>query len=509
MGEKNRPLFVPSPSLLDEYLPMIVTDQHGVRRRPLLRGTITLTLPAVLLLLVLITRNLFFVELSPTDIDQGISGETHVDGGKVVDAEEAEEAYDANEEEDTYEAYEAPEPAPPRPELAKYPQEWMLEAAATMAHIDNNISRFKCREAFDESFDKLRHGFIVRIEDGQMYAMAKMLPGTAAALHMDWNQYMRESAQPPMELRPTLWPLCRRGLIGDPTFDIDFAVSVPDEPVNTIFDAAVPVFGWVKTGLDTDLLIPYPYSYNSLHSPLVSVGWDIESIGRLDQLCYNESLAHVSALWDAKIEKGIWRGSTTGTERFTTENWRDQWRPKLVKYCMEHEDVCDAAISGIVQADGDAADEMRRELPVGEEYRMSELEQSEYKYALLLDGNSAPSSRTVTALGQASAIVKQSSPFMEFFYHSLRPYVHYLPMPNEIGEDISRVINWAREHDDEIKQMVVRASSFKCRWLHDEIVEQYVADLVQMYADRFHGTRGSIKTEDMIPIHIDCAFNQY
>ena len=85
MGEKNRPLFVPSPSLLDEYLPMIVTDQHGVRRRPLLRGTITLTLPAVLLLLVLITRNLFFVELSPTDIDQGISGETHVDGGKVVD----------------------------------------------------------------------------------------------------------------------------------------------------------------------------------------------------------------------------------------------------------------------------------------------------------------------------------------------------------------------------------------------------------------------------------------
>ena len=39
--------------------------------------------------------------------------------------------------------------------------------------------------------------------------------------------------------------------------------------------------------------------------------------------------------------------------------------------------------------------------------------------------------------------------------------------------------------------------------------DKYVADLVQMYADRFHGTRGSIKTEDMIPIHIDCAFNQY
>ena len=176
---------------------------------------------------------------------------------------------------------------------------------------------------------------------------------------------------------------------------------------------------------------------------------------------------------------------------------------------MEHDDVCDAAIAGIVQTDSDAADEMQRELRVGEEFRMSEQDQGRFKYALMLDGNSAPSSRTVTALGQGSAIIKQSSPFMEFYYGSLRPYVHYLPMPNEIGEDVSRVIEWAREHDDEIKQMVVRARSFKCRWLHNDVVEQYVADLVKMYADRFHGKRGSIKTEDMIPVHMDCTFNQY
>jgi len=56
---------------------------------------------------------------------------------------------------------------------------------------------------------------------------------------------------------------------------------------------------------------------------------------------------------------------------------------------------------------------------------------------------------------------------------------------------------------------VVRALSFKCRWLHDDVVEQYVADLIQMYAERFQGRRGSIKTQDMIPLHVDCTFNRY
>ena len=503
---------------------MSVKSGEGTRtRNPFLRGTFTLTLPGFALLLLLIVRKLCQAPppLLTADIDVVLPGETGV-GETVYEAPEPVrpevseypeewmleewmlEGGDASET-----VYEAPEPDRPRPEVSVYPEEWMLEARATMAHVDNNISRYQRRGAFDASFRKLRHGFIVRIEDGRIYARAKMLPGTAGALHPDWNERMVESGQPVEELRQVLWPLCRRGLVDDPRFQIDFIVSVTDEPLNTVQDEGVPAFGWVKTAFNTDLLIPYPYTYNFLFSPLFAEAKGDDHIGRLESACYNKSLAHVNEAWDAKIDRGIWRGSTTGTHRFTVENWREQRRSKLVKYCMDHGDACDAAISGTVQIDSAAVEEMQREIPIGEAFRLDEQAQARYKYLMMVDGNSAPSSRMLTALGEASLIIKQSSPFMEFYYHSLRPYHHYLPMPSEIGEDISHVINWARGHDEEIRQMVVRALSFKCRWLHDDVVEQYVADLIQMYAERFQGRRGSIKTQDMIPLHVDCTFNRY
>ncbi len=38
---------------------MTVTNQEGIRRRPFLRGTLTLTLPTLVLLAVLVVRNLY------------------------------------------------------------------------------------------------------------------------------------------------------------------------------------------------------------------------------------------------------------------------------------------------------------------------------------------------------------------------------------------------------------------------------------------------------------------
>ena len=501
--------------------------KEGIRRKPFVRSTVTLLIPAVLLLVVLLLADVYQAHvtlLSSVDTDGEALHEALVEDN-VVDAADTSGAAGenlaqgdqppldwANPQENAVEAdeyvYEAPEPIPPKVK-DEYPEEWMLEAKATMALVDSQSQRFRRKKAFDLTFDKLRHGFVVRFKDGNMYAVAKMLPGTEGVLG-NWNDTMRQNREPPIELRQTLRALCHHGLIGDPKFNIDFVVSVPDEPVNTIDDGGVPAFGWVKTAYDTDLLIPYPYTFDSMYPlSIVQNRGSLNNLDDIDQYCYNESLAAVNNYWDAKIPKGIWRGSTTGVQRFTRDNWRDQARTKLVKYCMEHEDICDAAISGIVQAEEDAAEEMRQELLVGENYMMSSDEQGRFKYAIMMDGNSAPSSRTVTTLGQTSAILKQSSPFMEFYYHSLRPYVHYLPIPRDIGEDLSKVIEWARDHDDEVKQMVVRASTFRCRWLHDEIVQQYVVDLFDMYAERFRGIRGSIKTEDMIPIHINCGFNEY
>ena len=48
-----------------------------------------------------------------------------------------------------------------------------------------------------------------------------------------------------------------------------------------------------------------------------------------------------------------------------------------------------------------------------------------------------------------SLIFKQDSEYYEHFYHQLEPWVHYVPMKQDIS-DIEERLQWAIEHDDEV-----------------------------------------------------------
>ena len=48
-----------------------------------------------------------------------------------------------------------------------------------------------------------------------------------------------------------------------------------------------------------------------------------------------------------------------------------------------------------------------------------------------------------------SLIFKQDSEYYEHFYHQLVPWVHYVPMKQDIS-DIEEKLQWAMEHDDEV-----------------------------------------------------------
>ena len=57
--------------------------------------------------------------------------------------------------------------------------------------------------------------------------------------------------------------------------------------------------------------------------------------------------------WEAKADTAFWRGSSTGGY-WNESNWRTGGRYRLVKKCEARPDVCDAAITAIVQARGQA-----------------------------------------------------------------------------------------------------------------------------------------------------------
>jgi len=352
-----------------------------------------------------------------------------------------------------------------------FPGEWTIELKESLQHFESNRNESISPEGLQKAFENLRHGFFVRIENGKMYMDARK------QLHTHNWQGDLENGNPPVELCGVYELVCSRGF----KKDIDFVFNFADEPIGVYDAAPYPVFSWTKTNLNTDLLVPYQYSFS--HLPEKQGEKECDSVGD-----------EVEREWGQKKDMAVWRGATTGVEPFTVDNWRDQWRPKTVKYCKENEDICNARIASFVQSNFDAVAQMRQEL--GGEDRMAMSDQASYKYALVLDGNSAPSSRMRAHLDETSLMIKQESPFMEFFYPSLRAYYNYLPLSRSI-EDLRSVIEWARKHDDDVKQMIKASRRFSCQYFRKDIVMDYIEHVFEEYAKRFEGVRAPIDTKDL------------
>lgn len=357
-----------------------------------------------------------------------------------------------------------------------FPDEWKLEVLHTFDYVDKHIDEVATPQAIDTAYAKLRHGFLVRIEDGKMYINADK------QLHAGyWKKELESSKHAPNLLCPILEMLCNTHC----TKNIDFIYNHADEPLGTYEDSPFPAFSWVKMNLNNDLLVPYPTPYEAYPRT------------KPEHCDFREQ---VESEWDTKKDMAVWRGSTTGTQTFTVDNWREQWRPQFVTYCNANPDVCDAKLSGYPQTTPEAMNEMIQEL--GGANHMGMQQQFGYKYVVMLDGNSAPSSRMVSYLQSRSLILKQESPFIEFFYPSLRPYFHYLPISRSI-EDVGSIVDWARQQPAEVKDMVSSARQFACEYLNKDTVETYIEYVFNMYASRFEGVRSSMSTADMTLISME------
>jgi hypothetical protein len=62
-----------------------------------------------------------------------------------------------------------------------------------------------------------------------------------------------------------------------------------------------------------------------------------------------------------------------------------------------------------------------------------------YKYIVALDGQAAPTGTVARALFSGSLLLRQESPWQEFFYTGLRPYEHYVPLSYSAGDIVQQV----------------------------------------------------------------------
>jgi len=128
-------------------------------------------------------------------------------------------------------------------------------------------------------------------------------------------------------------------------------------------------------------------------------------------------------------------------------------------------------------------------------------EHAKFKYLLHLDGTTC-SNRLLKLLMLGSVVLKQESPYKEYFYSALRPYEHYVPFSRDrcSHRNLTAAITWLRENDEEARAIARRGQEFARRLLSIDAAACYWQRLLAVYgALQAFDPRLEVKLSDFHP----------
>uniref|UniRef100_A0A8C5FMA5 Protein O-glucosyltransferase 2 n=1 Tax=Gadus morhua TaxID=8049 RepID=A0A8C5FMA5_GADMO len=214
--------------------------------------------------------------------------------------------------------------------------------------------------------------------------------------------------------------------------DVEFFVNLGDWPLEKrpASDRLHPIFSWCGSNQTWDIVMP---TYDLTESVL-------ETMGRvsLDMMSVQ---SNTGVPWDQKNATAFWRGRDSRKERL-----------ELVKLSRAHPDVVDAAFTNFFFFKHDEA------LYGPLVKHVSFFDFFKYKYQINVDGTVA-AYRLPYLLAGDSVVMKLDSGYYEHFYNELKPWTHYIPVRADLG-DLLEKIQWAKDHDQEARDIGVAGQQF-------------------------------------------------
>lgn len=188
-------------------------------------------------------------------------------------------------------------------------------------------------------------------------------------------------------------------------------------------------------------------------------------LGRWDQHRESISKAAEKWPWESKKSKAFFRGSRTSDER-----------DSLVLLSRSRKDLVDASYTKN-QAWKSSADTLHAE-PAKE---ISLENHCKYKYLFNYRGVAA-SFRFKHLFLCKSLVFHVGDDYKEFFYDSLKPYVHYIPVRSDSSqEQLMKLIEFFKKHDNYAKEIAERGYQYIWENLRMEDVTCYWRTLLQRY----------------------------
>lgn len=223
----------------------------------------------------------------------------------------------------------------------------------------------------------------------------------------------------------------------------------------------IPFFGMCKMDSNRIILIPDYESLGSRYQVLKYDGIDI---------------TQEEFPWENKLPQLIWRGSTAQHFlKMNEENMDSFSRVNLCKLSEKYPSKIDAKFTLFVQH----ADR----IPAIYRFQgktMSFKEQMNYKYHILIDGNVCPYTKSGWKFFTNSLLFKPQSKWVQWYYSSLEPYVHYIPINADLS-NLMEKMNWALENDFEAKKIASQCREFAISHLTVEKDLIYLYEVIRRY----------------------------
>jgi hypothetical protein len=147
--------------------------------------------------------------------------------------------------------------------------------------------------------------------------------------------------------------------------------------------------------------------------------------------------------WASKTTMFTWRGITTGGHDHTVDNIATLPRVRLCEIGRELGPLADLGITQIVQGrseeDARQIEARLKSLGVWRDH-MPQHRMGASKYLLEIDGNSS-SWGFFAKLLMGCCVLKVDSPYEQWFYQDLKPWVHYIPIARDLS-NLLETMEW-------------------------------------------------------------------
>ena len=213
-----------------------------------------------------------------------------------------------------------------------------------------------------------------------------------------------------------------------------------------------------------------------IHMPIqLSVKYEDEYVPRTLRL--NEKLP-----WNKKIAKIFWRGqcNDAGNAYSNPDNWTVYRRGKLCSWSNEYPELIDAAFSSYqpYQIDPEIREQFFKNFPLR---RATWEEYHNHKYLIDLDGCVAAIPGCAWKLLTNSIVFKHESNFRLYFYTVLKPWVHYIPLKEDLS-DLFEKLNWAIQNDQAAQTIAENGRLFALENIMPEHIYLYCYKVICKYA---------------------------